>query len=394
MYPDSGQHFSILDHSPIGHFVLDEQFTVHFWNRCLEVWTGHNRIDMVGCNILDSFPQLGEAKYRYRIEPIFHGGPPITFSAQLHKHFLTAPLPGGKKRIQQTVVTALAGPSGRRLALFSVQDVTSLTEVVGQYTSALTQLTAEAEERQQEVTRRKEAEESLRELNRMKNEFISSVAHEINTPLTSILGYAELIQTAGDVFSAEKKSGFVDDIIENAENLVRIIDDLLDIARFEQGCGVELNKTAGSPEALIEKVVRRFSDQKDPHRFELELAKGDNLQTVFDPLRIRQVLENIISNAVKYSPADSTVTIRTRRDEARLCITVADQGAGMSEEQLARVFDKFYRGDMANTGVRGLGLGMSIVKQIIEQHDGSIQIKSVPGRGTTVEVTLPRCGLS
>jgi PAS domain S-box-containing protein len=382
--------FSILDHSPIGHFILDEQLDICFWNRCLEIWTGRSREEMVGRSILDSFPYLGESKYKNRIAPIFHGGPPITFSAQLHKHFLPAPLPGGKKRIQQTVVTAMeAETPGDFLALFSIQDVTSLTEAVNRYTDALQQLTIEAEERKQEVLRRKEAEESLREMNRMKNDFISSAAHELNTPLTTILGYADLIQASGDAFSAEQKSDFVIAIIENTENLARITDDLLDIARFEVGREIPLEKSFGSPEALITKIVRRFEDQKEPRRFQLELAAGATCRLAFDPLRIRQVLENIISNAIKYSPENSIITIATRWHETGVVISVSDQGIGMSEKALDKVFDKFYRADASSTAISGLGLGMSIVRQIVEAHGGTVRVESVVQQGTTVLCNLP-----
>ncbi len=383
--------FLILDHSPIGHFVLNEQRKVCFWNRCLEIWTGRSRKTMLGSCILDSFPSLGEPKYKNRIDPIFSGGPPITFSAQLHKYFLPAPLPGGKYRIQQTVVTAVDGDRcGTFQALFSIQDVTSLTDAVDRYTDALQRLTSEVEERKQEVLRRKEAEESLREMDRMKNDFISSAAHELNTPLASILGYAELIQLFGDAFSSEKKAGFIGDIIENAENLTRITDDLLDIARFEIGRGVQLKITPNSPEALISKVVRRFEDQNEPRNFQLKFLTGVDSRIDFDPLRIRQVLENILSNAIKYSPADSTITISTQWDDAGVLIVVSDHGIGMSARELAKVFDKFFRADFSNHAVRGLGLGMSIVKQIVEQHGGTIQVLSQSGEGTTVEVFLPR----
>lgn len=155
--------FSLLDHSPIGHFVLRRDYTVLFWNRCLEAWTGIPRDRIVGGNVLDHYPHLGAPKYAGRIEAIFAGGPPTIFSSQLHKHVIPAPLPGGKLRFQYTVVTCLPD-DGECLALFAIQDVTSLTEAIENHQTVLRRL-------MEEMAVRKKAEEDLlastRELQRL-----------------------------------------------------------------------------------------------------------------------------------------------------------------------------------------------------------------------------------
>jgi PAS domain S-box-containing protein len=381
---------AILDHSPIGHFILDRELKVRYWNRCLESWTGLSREAVVGHGLRDFFPHLMEPKYLSRIETILQGGPPTTFSSQLHKYFIPSPLPGGRLRVQHTVVTSLAMEEPDTfLALFSIQDVTSLTDTINLHTEALHRLTVEAEERQKEVHRRMEVEESLHEMDRMKNDFIASATHELNTPLATIQGYAELLQEGAGHFDDARKGEFVNEIIVSAKGLGQIINDLFDVARFERGRGIHLNKRQVDPNDLVRRVARHFEAQRVTHRFSLELSVDLGREIECDPIRIHQVLENVVSNAVKYSPPGTVITISTEWDVSGVILSIADQGIGMNVKQVARVFDKFYRGDVSDTAVRGLGLGMNIVKQIVDQHGGSITVASKPEHGTNVTIFLP-----
>ncbi len=140
--------FAVLDHSPIGHFVLRRDFVVLFWNKCLEAWTGVPRERIIGGTIADHFPHLNASKYATRIQSMFDGGPPPIFSSQLHRHIIPAPLPGGKFRSQYTVVTGVPATEREGVhALFSIQDVTSLTEAIENHNQALKRAMAEMEER-------------------------------------------------------------------------------------------------------------------------------------------------------------------------------------------------------------------------------------------------------
>jgi diguanylate cyclase (GGDEF)-like protein/PAS domain S-box-containing protein len=156
----------LLDHSPIGHFVVRSDFMVVFWNRCLETWTGIPRGEIVGQSIIDRFPHLGEKKYLNRIKSMFAGGPPTIFSSQLHKFLIPAPLPGGKFRIQYSVVTAVPDPEGGEFyALFSIQDVTSLTEAIEGHQFALQKATEEMDERKKVEAKLVRYTEELKRLN-------------------------------------------------------------------------------------------------------------------------------------------------------------------------------------------------------------------------------------
>lgn len=161
----AGHDFRLLDHIPSGIFILAGDFTILYWNRCLEQWTRRSAAEMTGTSLFASYPELQVPRYRNRIMDIFRGGPPTIFSSQLHKHFIPAPLPGGKLRVQYTVVTGFpAGNQGEYLALFSIQDVTDLTDAIGNYGLAHKELVVEMAER-------RKAEEELnnyaQELNRL-----------------------------------------------------------------------------------------------------------------------------------------------------------------------------------------------------------------------------------
>ena len=146
---------STLDSAPTGHLVLSHDFTVMFWNRCMEIWTDIDRNSIIGTDIFTHFSHLNVPKYKDRIKGVFHGGPPVVFSSQLHKYVIPSRLASGKLRIQHTTVNKIANPqSGKYQALFSIQDVTSLTDALNINREALRRVEAEIEER-------KRAEETL-----------------------------------------------------------------------------------------------------------------------------------------------------------------------------------------------------------------------------------------
>ena len=239
---------------------------------------------------------------------------------------------------------------------------------------------------------RKEAERSeLKKMNSVKSEFISTAAHELRTPVATIMGYVELMSDKNLVvtFDKMKQQDFLNTIYESAEKLDRIVDDILDISRIESGQKMPLHKRSLSIEVLLEKIIKRFQ-MKSGRNFILEVNQEVPEKLSFDEHRIEQVIENLLSNAIKYSPSHSPINIIVNADLKRCTITVSDQGIGMSNEQKERIFEKFYRADTSDTAVPGLGLGMSIVEKIIDEHDGRILVESTVGKGTSVCVTLPR----
>lgn len=226
-----------------------------------------------------------------------------------------------------------------------------------------------------------------RELEKMKSEFVSTAAHELRTPLTSILGFAELLQDS-KTFSLQERSEFAALIHDRAEKLSELIDELLDISRIEAGQVIPLVRQAVPIAPLVETSLNFFRYSSPRHQFKL-LLPASPLIVYADPRRISQVLDNLLSNAVKYSPEGGSITVQLDCATEDCTISVSDEGIGMSSEQIERIFDKFYRVDASATAVQGVGLGMTIVRDLIESHGSEITVKSLPGKGTTISFTLP-----
>jgi PAS domain S-box-containing protein len=232
----------------------------------------------------------------------------------------------------------------------------------------------------QDITERKE-------IDRLKDEFISTAAHELRTPLTMVMGYAELLQEE-ERFPPEERKEFLRLVNEKSEVLDRIIRDLLDLSRVQAGKLVTIEKVCEDFVSLVRNAVGAYRGITDRHMFQIDFQDAP-IEICFDPGKIGQVFDNLLSNAMKFSPDGGTVRVIGRRVGEAFEVTVADEGIGMRPEAVARIFDKFYRVDASNTAVGGLGLGMSIVKNIVEAHGGHIWVESELGRGTRVHFSLP-----
>jgi PAS domain S-box-containing protein len=237
------------------------------------------------------------------------------------------------------------------------------------------------------ISERLRAEEALRASDRLKTEFVSTAAHEFRTPLTTIQGFSQLLLQDETLCETERRE-LLTYILQKTQALGRIVADLLDITRIETGQALPLDRFPCMAAQLFEPLQLLLRSFPDCGRFQLAIEDGD-CQLQIDRHRFSQVTENLLDNAVKYSPPGSPISIEGRVRNGEYEITIADQGIGMTEQQVARVFDKFYRGNFSNTAAGGIGLGMSVVKNIVEAHGGRIWVVSTPGLGTTVRLRLP-----
>jgi len=231
-----------------------------------------------------------------------------------------------------------------------------------------------------------------READRMKNEFISTAAHKMRTPLTSIQGFSELLILRNDL-SDDEQHKYLNYINQKAVNLSEIISGLLDIERIESGRSFLLEKTPAPIDTIIKDIIKLFSTPNETHRFETFFAE-QAVQLNIDKTKIGQMLKNIIDNAVKFAPDGGWIRISGKvrqKNYEKECyeITIEDQGIGMTPDEVAKIFDKFFRADATTTAIEGTGLGMNIAKYIVEAHNGDVIVESKYGEGTRVVVTLP-----
>lgn len=226
----------------------------------------------------------------------------------------------------------------------------------------------------------------FRELDRMKSEFLSMASHELRTPLTSIQGFSELLLMRR--LDEQKQAKYLGYINTQSKRLAQLISDFLDVARIEAGRGFDLSLETAFLEPLVGECVEMFSSRDIPHTFAVELEEG--LPPIeMDRHKMEQVFQNLVGNAVKYSPDGGTIRIAASSCREAVLLEISDEGQGMTPEQLKRIFDKFYRADASSGAIEGTGLGMFIVRFIVEAHHGAVWVESEEGRGTRVSVSLP-----
>ncbi len=227
-----------------------------------------------------------------------------------------------------------------------------------------------------------------REVDKMKTEFLSTASHQLRTPLTSILGFSEILMTRDNIKEKQQKE-FISYINKQSVNLANIINDLLDISRIESGIGFTLYKVPCNINEIIKETVKYFQASYPKRQFDIILPK-EPVEVKVDKDKIGQVLENLLSNAVKYSPEGGSICLTAKKiSKFAIEISVADHGIGMSPDQIKQIFDKFYRADASNSAIPGTGLGMSIVKNYVEAHGGKVWVESELRKGTKVIFIIP-----
>lgn len=229
--------------------------------------------------------------------------------------------------------------------------------------------------------------ERLRELDRLKDEFIASVSHELRTPLTSIIGCIELLEEEGA--GGPNAGRFAEVIGRNAAQLLRLVGDLLFLSRIRSGRLALEYRPTNLAEAAAEAVAEARPEAQLKH-IDLTLSAAPVPPFTADPARISQLLDSLISNAVKFTGNGGRVGVSVGELDGQATVTVADTGAGIPAADLERVFERFYRTAAATRqAVPGTGLGLAIAKAIVEAHNGSIAVRSTEGLGSTFTVLLP-----
>ncbi len=227
--------------------------------------------------------------------------------------------------------------------------------------------------------------ERLRRIDQMKSEFVSNVSHELRTPLTSIKAYTEALMDMAADGTQKEFLGVVD---SESDRHLSLINDLLNVARIESG-HIDLKLSTFEPRRIVEKILDISKVQSKKHEIVKEIPDG--LTPIYaDKDKLKEVLINLVSNAIKYSPDGGMVKIKLSEEEGNLRMDVTDQGMGIAQEHLGKIFDQFYRVDSSLTyKVSGTGLGLAIVKSTVEAHGGTVRVASEVGKGSTFTVLLP-----
>lgn len=226
----------------------------------------------------------------------------------------------------------------------------------------------------------------LKELDRIKSDFVNTVSHDLRSPLTAILGYVELIDRVGSVNEQQKE--FIRRVQISVHNITALINDLLDLGRIEAGFDArnEIVSFAGIIHFSVDGLQSRSEEKAQ--RLIIDIP-GEMPQVLGNPVRLRQMINNLVSNAIKYTPPGGEVRIFARAEGEQIILQVSDNGPGIPPSDQPYIFDKFYRASNIPSDTPGTGLGLAIVKSIVESHMGRIWVESIMGQGTTFTVVLP-----
>ena len=369
----------ILDRLPQGACILHEDFTVCFWNRVLENWSGIQRAEILGTDIREHFPHLGRKPYVGRLRSVMTGGPPVLFSSQFHSQFVPCVVRNGSPRVQQTMVTTLRGDGSRQTVVF-IEDVTDLTRMIQEARTVNLEL--------------EKARVQAEAANQAKTQFLANMSHEIRTPMTAIMGFGENLLE--EDLSPEERRSAVETILQNGDHLLTILNDILDLSKIEAGL-LLVEEIRFSPLGLLDEVMELMKPRAAQRNLQLTLRVPTRIpeHARSDPTRIRQILINLLSNAIKFSVEDKEILVillflPTEDGEGELVYSVFDSGIGMTSEQIEKLFLPFTQADTSTSRrFGGTGLGLNISRRLVELLGGKLMVASQPSRGSAFSFNIP-----
>jgi len=248
------------------------------------------------------------------------------------------------------------------------------------------------EEREHLLSREHELRETAEEANRLKDEFLAIMSHELRNPLNVILGYAELLLRSKEIEGSASLQRMADAVKRNAVAQSKLIRDLLDLSRLRSG-KLELNRETVSPVTSIENAIETVRMDAANKEITIEVDAPDDLLFVqADPVRLEQIIWNLLNNSVKFTPKGGHITVRLEEDANKIVLTVSDNGQGIDTSFLPHIFEIFRQADAGtNRAQAGMGIGLAVVQQLVELHGGSVSAHSAgPNKGATFTIKLPR----
>jgi len=372
-----------------GIVTTDSDLSVVEWNHWMWEHTGKTRAEIIGRNLLELFPELTQRRldrhYKWALE-----GQVSVLSQALHGYLLAMPAVSGEHgftQMQQAVRISPLSHEGRVIGTLTIID--DVTERVAREA----ELQAQVEERSRLLSSEKLARNEAERANRLKDDFLATISHELRNPLNAILGWAHMMRL-GKLNEANTERA-VETIYRNAKSQSQLVADLLDVSRIISG-KLRLDVRTVDLISIINAAIDSIRPATD--------AKSIRLQTMLDPAagpisgdadRLQQIVWNLLTNAVKFTPKGGRIQVKLQRVDSRVEIVVSDSGVGISKEFLPYVFDRFRQADASSTRIHGgLGLGLSIVHQLVDLHGGTVSVQSEgEGKGATFTIMLPFVGV-
>ncbi|MCH8333569.1 PAS domain S-box protein [Candidatus Sumerlaeota bacterium] len=363
-------------------FGIDTEGRVNEWNQAAERITGYSKDTVMGRLFVEEYISEDTRDSVTRVlDKALAGEATANYEFPIYTK-------AGRR------VDLLLNASPRRDGEGRVIGVISIGQDITEIKAFQAELEGEVDARTQELSESLERVETaniqLGEANRHKSRFLSSMSHELRTPLNSIIGFSDLL--GEELFGAlnAKQKDYVRDIKGSGKQLLELINDLLDTARIDAGT-MELNLEVLRPGDLLEAPIRMFQVQARLKDIHLEQTVDPGLdELVGDRRRLRQVVLNFLSNALKYTPAGGKIEVRATKQDNLARISVADTGVGIQPDQAQRLFSEFYQADRKrDEALGGVGLGLALSRRLVELHGGEIGVESEPDKGSTFWFTIP-----
>lgn len=372
-----------------GIVTTDSDLNVVEWNHWMFDHTGKRRAEIIGRNLLELFPELTQRRldrhYKWALE-----GKVSVLSQALHGYLLAMPAVSGEHgftQMQQAVRISPLSHEGRVIGTLTI--IEDVTERVAREA----ELQAQIEERSRLLSSEKLARNEAERANRLKDEFLATISHELRNPLNAILGWAHMMRL-GKLNDANMERA-VETIYRNAKSQTQLVADLLDVSRIISG-KLRLDVRTVDLISIVDAAIDSIRPAAE--------AKSIRLQMMLDPAagpisgdadRLQQIVWNLLTNAVKFTPKGGRIQVKLQRVDSHVEIVVSDSGVGISKEFLPHVFDRFRQADASTTRIHGgLGLGLSIVHQLVDLHGGTVAVQSEgEGKGATFTITLPFVGV-
>ena len=372
-----------------GIITTDSKLVVVEWNHWMEEHTGKRAAEVIGKDLLEVFPELAERRldrhYKWALE-----GQVRVLSQALHSYLVAIPAVSGEhgfEQMQQAVRISPLSHEGRVIGTLTI--IEDVTERVAREA----ELQAQIEERSRLLSSEKLARNEAERANRLKDEFLATISHELRNPLNAILGWAHMMRLGK--LNAANTERAVETIYRNAQSQTQVVADLLDVSRIISG-KLRLDVRTVDLVSIVTAAIDSIRPAAE--------AKSIRLQTMLDPAagpisgdadRLQQIVWNLLTNAVKFTPKGGRIQVKVQRINSHVEILVSDSGIGISKEFLPHVFDRFRQADASITRTHGgLGLGLSIVHQLVDLHGGTVRVNSEgEGKGATFTITLPFVGV-
>jgi PAS domain S-box-containing protein len=383
-------NFELYDFLPIGICIIDESYEIKYWNKRLASWTGLEKDESEGKNLLELYPNLSKPAFKMRIDLMFEGHPPTYFSSLLHKYFLPVKVSENELQVQSTTLISIPKKnSTKNLVLISIENETNLHQRFQKYKQMKNKATTELNKRVEAEKRINEYVKQLEETNASKDKFFSIIAHDLKSPFSGFLNLTKILSEQLNFMTINEISEMSSALKESANTLFKLLENLLEWSRIQRGL------IKHKPEKLSLNYIAKNNidiqyETAKQKKIEILNKINEDIEVYADVSMVNTILRNLLSNAVKFSFEDGFVEIEAITKDDFAVVSVKDSGIVIPKDKLDKIFN--IGESYTNPGTSGepsTGLGLVLCKEFVQLNGGRISVNSTEGSGSIFTFTLP-----